>query len=159
MTRQRVNARRHIARLRTLADKIGFFYRWLYYRCYRHEEKGWRKYSRRYWDSASVLVLIIFLMNLGALFILSVPLFGFRVPTNVPHWVIGGAFLAVALWHTFYWRDRYKRVLAEFSGETIEEQRQGDRFFALYVVGSLVFFIAAAGLMILVGMQKGQLQF
>jgi hypothetical protein len=159
MIRHHVNARRHIAWLRTLAKKVGFFYRWLYYRCYRHEERAWRKYSRRYWDKASLDVCIIFLLNLFVLLYLSVLLFGFWFPTNAPHWVIGGIFVVIGLWHTFYWRDRYKRVLAEFSGETIEEQQHGDRLFAWYVVGSFVFFIAAAGLMILVGTLKGQLQF
>ena len=149
MTRQRVNAHDHIARLWTLADNVSFFHRWLFYHCYRHEEKAWRWYSRRrYWDLASLDACILLLTNLGALFFLSVFFFGLWLPTHVPHWVIGGIFGAVALLYTWFWRSRYKHVLTEFSRETIEEQRRGDRLFAWYVVGSLVFFIATASLMI-----------
>jgi fatty acid desaturase len=125
--------------------QITYFYRWLYYRCYRPSKKVDGKFAMR-WANASLYVIMFLVLNLIVLLFLFGFVFHttFGIPVGLPHWVIGSVFVGVVLIHHVFIRhgDRYKKIIGEFSKEGAEEERRGDRLFGCYFVLSMLAFVA-----------------
>ena len=119
---------------------MGHAYRWLYYRCYRYSQKADSRFAL-HWANATVYVLAILSMNLIFLFLLLAFLYQatFGMPIGLPHWAIGAASVAIAFLHLAFvgHRNRYKRIIREFSHESAEQALRGDRLFGWYLVLSL----------------------
>jgi len=132
--------------------RIAYLYRWLYYRCYRYSKKVDSKIAL-HGAIASLYVVIILLINLSTLVWLYVSMFRttYGIPLTLPDWVIGAAVGVVALWHRYFVRrgNRYKKIIDEFSKESAEEERRGDRLFGWYLAGSFFSFIIAGTLLVL----------
>ena len=119
------------------------FYRWLYYRCYRYSRKADAKFAW-HWANAGLYVLLILSMNLLVLVLVPTVIFPatFGVLFSGSKWVVGGVFVGVSLLHSLLLRRRYEGIVNEFSKETAEEQRRGNRLFAWYLVISILLLLA-----------------
>lgn len=131
------------------------FYRWLYYRCYRYSLKADSSFAI-HWVNASVFVFVIFVANLMALgaygaIVYRILLKGPAIlgpistassnstPTAIAALIAVGIIIShIAL---LKYKGCYKRIIQEFSKESLEQQRRGDRLFGWYLVGSLALLI------------------
>ena len=131
----------------TRMSVIGRLYRWLYYRWYRYSVRADFKFSM-HWANASLYMIMLLLLNLTVLLVVVGFLFhlALGIPMGLPHWIVGMAFVVVVLLHHAFLRvgGHYKRIIGEFSKETPEQQRHGDRLFGWYLVLSMLAFAATA---------------
>lgn len=132
-------------------NDIVHFYRWLYYRCYRYSKRADSKLAL-HWANAGLYVLLFLGMNLLVVFLILVVISPaiFGVLFSGSKWLAGGLFAGVALVQLYFLRRnrRYENIVRQFSKETPDEQRRGDRLFAWYFVISflLVVAISVAGI-------------
>jgi len=136
--------------------RIARFYYWLYYRCYRYSRKGGDSAFTVHWAIAAIQSLLLLATNLLALLLLLLVISPStaRVVFSAPPWVIGSAFGSLVFLHLLLlgYKGRYKKILKQFSKETDNQQRRGDRLFGWYLVCSVFSFL---GIGIVAGVRAG----
>ena len=126
-----------------ILEKIGWFYRWLYYRCYRYSLKADSRFSI-HWANAAILALVVITTNtLVLLFAITLAFSIVVVLPSAPRWILFLIFAVIALLHTFVlgYKSRYRKIIGEFQKESAEQQRRGDLLFGWYLVSSLFLLI------------------
>ena len=132
-----------------MKKRLAYLHHWLYYRCYRYSRKGGDSAFTVHWQIAAIQSLLLPVLNLlalGSLLLFISPATA-KVLFSSPSWLIGSALVALALCHIFFLahKGRYKKIIKQFSAETGEEQRRGDRLFGWYLVFS-VFSVLGPGI-------------
>jgi hypothetical protein len=128
--------------MNAIVDKLCWLYRSMYYRLYRYSERADGKYSTYYFN-ASIKFSVILIFNFFTLELIYLIIS--REKTSildwVPVWVVGalaaGFCAAQALF--FGYKGRYKKIVAEFSKESREEEHRRNVWAVWY--GALSFFL------------------
>jgi hypothetical protein len=133
--------------------RLGRFYNWLYYRCYRYSQRADMKWSA-HWANASVYAVMLLEMNVMATLLLILFALPPDLTKSIPlgsKWLWFSTAIVVALLNMLLvWTDgRYKQILRRFSHETPEQQQHGDRLFGRYLVISVfaLFAVFAFGIL------------
>ncbi len=132
--------------MKEVVQKLAWLYRSMYYRLYRYSERVDGKFSTYYID-ASIKFSLILIFNFFTLDLIYLIIS--REKTSildfVPVWVVGAVAVGFLVLHTFFWgyKGRYKKIVAEFSKESREQEHRRNVWAVWYGATS---FLLAFGL-------------
>jgi hypothetical protein len=99
-----------------------------------------------HWAHAGIYVLLVLMLNVIVIVFVFLMLFPATVAPlfSGSKWMVGIALFAVGVAHHYFllYKTRYKKIVAEFSKESADEQRRGDLTFRWYLGTSMLLLIA-----------------
>src|SRR6267378_4459169 len=129
--------------MKTAVDKFCWLYRSMYYRLYRYSERADGKYSAHYFNAAINFSMVL-ILNFSTLYGIYLVISGTKISILdvVPIWVVGAIGAGFGVLHTFLlgYKDRYKKIIKEFSKESRAEEHRRNLWAVWYVF--LSFFLS-----------------
>ena len=114
----------------------------MYYRLYRYSERADGKYSAYYFNAA-INFSVVLALNFITLYLIYLVISETKISILdvVPTWVVGAIGAGLGVLHTLLLghKDRYKKIIREFSKESREEEHRRNLWAVWYVVLSFLF--------------------
>jgi|SRR6267154_2118849 len=134
--------------MKAIVHKLCWLYRSMYYRLYRYSESADGKYSAYYFNAA-INFSVVLALNFITLYLIYLVISETKISILdvVPAWVVGAIGAGLGVLHTLLLghKDRYKKIIREFSKESREEEHRRNLWAVWYVVLSFLFSFGLAG--------------
>jgi|SRR5437660_7959962 len=133
--------------MKAVVHKLYWLYRSMFYRLYRYSERADGKYSTHYFNAAINFSMFL-IWNLGTLYLIYAIISGAKtsILDIVPVWIVGALGAGFLVLHAlfFVYKGRYKKIVAEFSKESREQERRRNLWAVWYGIISVLSFFGIA---------------
>jgi hypothetical protein len=127
--------------MKAVVHKLTWLYRSMYYRLYRYSERADGKYSTYYFN-ASIKFSVILIFNFFTLDLIYLIISRERtsILDLISVWIVGALAACFLVLHALFfgYKGRYKKIVAEFSKESREEEHRRNVWAVWY--GAISFF-------------------